>query len=200
MLHISLVVGRILAKNINLHLVKYLVKWHQKMLHFMKCFPDRMRQAHTGSICTSLQERDFQPFKYQCLEMAGGRPKYSASMTCPKTLWLGGDPTKVLWAFGILWSEKMGEDSHFCIGPAPDTQAKLSALWALLLWPPTCCRWGGNVPHSSDLGWLESPPWGCLLCSWVKYWLVIAHSFCNSNCFHACLKIHLNEAQINLMT
>lgn len=127
-------VGRRLAKNINLHLVNYQVKWHQKMLHFMKCFPHRLSQAHAGSICTSLQERDFQPFKYQCLEMAGGWPKYSAFMKCPKTLWLGGDPTKVLWAFGILWSEKMGENSHFCIRPAPDKQAKLSALWALLLW------------------------------------------------------------------
>lgn len=63
-----------------------------------------------------------------------------------------------------------------------------------------CCRWGGNVLHSSDLGWQESPARGCLLCSWVKYWLVRAHLFCNSNFFHACLKIHLHEAQVNLMT
>lgn len=128
-------VRRRLAKKISLHLVQYLVRWHQKMLHVMESFPQRLvRSIFSSSSCTSLEERDFQPFHYQCLEMAGRKLKYSASRSCQRHRGCEVIPQR---SFGPQSKKKGEKNPHFCIGPAPDMQAKLSALWIWLLCPPS---------------------------------------------------------------
>lgn len=124
--------------------------------------------------------------------MAEGRSKYSSSMSCQTPCGHGVIPHSSLEPWRgrkilLLWPTSW---------PAAASPPYLAALTS----PPRAAG-EEKMPFTPLIlaGW-HQPPHNCLLPSWLKYWLVIARFFCNTNCFHACLAICLNGAQINLMS
>lgn len=135
--------------------VQYLVRWHQKMLYFMKCFPQRLSQIHMFQLYLYKPGGErLSPFLLPVLRGGWRKVKIFSLHELPKTLWLWGDPTKVIWAMEWKkWGKLLTLALVQLLTRRQSCQPSGPCCCDL---PARGCRWGRDVLHSSDLGWLES--------------------------------------------